>query len=132
MLIDFITTALVKKLEDLRKDHSKVIKSGHSLIIGWSEQPEIKKVYDSLFSEEGSEIYLKPASLYFHDMPVEVTFADCMRIAQKRQEVCIGLKIKAFEPEPIENYGVKLVPEKNMKFILKAEDSLIVLAENET
>lgn len=97
-----------------------------------SEQPEIKKVYDSLFSEDGSEIYLKPASTYFLETPIEVTFADCMRIAQKRGEVCIGLKIKDLESKSKQNFGVKLIPDKNKKFTLEAEDCLVVVAEDET
>ncbi len=38
LFIGFITTALVKKLEELRKGHSKVIEDDHSLILGWNEQ----------------------------------------------------------------------------------------------
>ena len=30
-----------------------------------SEEPLVKKLYDDLFSEDGSEIYVKPADLYF-------------------------------------------------------------------
>lgn len=97
-----------------------------------SEDGEIKRVYDDLFQEEGSEIYLKPASLYFTEFPIEVTYADMIRIAQKREEVCLGVKIKAFEPDMNQNYGVKLIPEKNAKFTLRPEDSLVVLAEDET
>ncbi|MCA9522644.1 MAG: hypothetical protein KC609_16820, partial [Myxococcales bacterium] len=32
-----------------------------------SEEHDMKRVYDDLFSEDGSEIYLKPASLYFDE-----------------------------------------------------------------
>jgi len=97
-----------------------------------SEQPAIKEVYDSLFSEDGSEIYLKPASTYFETLPMEVTFADCMAIAQKRGEVCIGLKIKALESEADKNFGVDLIPEKNTRFTLTAQDCLVVVSEDET
>jgi len=97
-----------------------------------SEQGDIQAVYDDLFSEEGSEIYLKPASLYFEATPVEATFADIMRIAQKRGEVCMGVKIKALERDAAQNFGVKLIPEKTMKYVLQPDDALIVLAENET
>lgn len=97
-----------------------------------SEEPAIKEVYDSLFSEDGSEIYLKPASTYFDELPVEVSFADCMGIAQKREEVCIGLKIKALEDDSKRNFGVDLIPEKNTRFTLSAEDCLVVVSEDET
>ena len=37
-LIAFITTALDKKMNDLKKGHSKVIESDHTLILGWNER----------------------------------------------------------------------------------------------
>lgn len=97
-----------------------------------SEDSDIKRVYDDLFQEEGSEIYLKPASLYFTSFPQEATFADMMRIAQKREEVCLGVKIKALERDGQENFGVKLIPEKNTSFTLGPDDALVVLAVDET
>ena len=96
-----------------------------------SESRDIEKVYDDIFEEDGSEIYLKPAHLYFNELPVEVSFADMMAIAQKRDEVCIGVKIKALETNREENNGITLIPEKNTTFTLEPEDSLVVLAEDE-
>src|SRR5690606_16064954 len=60
-----------------------------------SEDVDIKRVYDDLFQEDGSEIYLKPAGYYFSELPTRVTYADMIRVAQKRNEVCLGVKIKA-------------------------------------
>ena len=97
-----------------------------------SEDGEIKRVYDDLFQEDGSEIYLKPASLYFHEFPVDLTYADMIHIAQKRDEVCLGVKIKALENDMDQNFGVKLIPEKNTRYSLQPEDALVVLAEDET
>jgi len=97
-----------------------------------SEDSDIKRVYDDLFQEEGSEIYLKPASLYFTSFPQEATFADIMWIAQKREEVCLGVKIKALEKDGGQNFGVKLIPEKNTSFALEPDDALVVLAVDET
>lgn len=96
-----------------------------------SESRDIEKVYDDIFQEEGSEIYLKPASLYFESLPVQVCFADMMAIAQKRDEVCIGVKIKALETNKESNNGITLIPEKNTVYDLRADDSLVVLAEDE-
>jgi len=96
-----------------------------------SESRDIEKVYDDIFEEDGSEIYLKPAHLYFESLPVELSFADMMGLAQKRNEVCMGVKIKALENKREENNGITLIPEKNTTFTLKAEDSLVVLAEDE-
>ena len=97
-----------------------------------SEDADIKRVYDDLFEEDGSEIYLKPATLYFEELPVEVTFADMMGIAQKREEICLGVKIKEHEHDEDRNFGVKLIPEKTTRYTLGPEDSLVVVAEDET
>ena len=97
-----------------------------------SEEPSIHDVYADLFEEDGSEIYLKPADLYFKDLPGEYTFADMMRIAQKRGEICFGVKIAGHEHDLSRNFGVKLIPEKNTVYQLTANDRLIVVAEDET
>ncbi len=97
-----------------------------------SQEPNVMKVYDDLFSPEGSEIYLKKVSVYFPDSPMQVTFADCAHAAQKRNEVCFGLRIIAQEREPDSNYGVHLIPTKTQNFTLNADDELIVLAEDES
>jgi len=96
-----------------------------------SESRGIQKVYDDIFQEDGSEIYLKPATLYFEKFPVDVSFADLMLIAQKREEVCIGIKIKSLEDENDDNSGVELIPLKTNRFMLRAGDSLVVVAEDE-
>jgi len=102
------------------------------LIAQMSEEARIKDVYDILFKEDGSEIYLKPLSVYFESIPEEMTFADCMAIAQKREEVCLGIKIKALEDDADKNFGVKLIPEKGTKYSFTADDCLVVLSEDET
>ena len=83
------------------------------------------------FSEDGSEIYLKPATLYFESFPVEVTFADLMGIAQKREEICLGVKLHDFESDFDRNYGIKLIPEKSTRYVLQQSDTLVVLAEDD-
>ena len=97
-----------------------------------SEDKGIKQVYDDLFSEEGSEIYLKPAELYFDEFPVTVSFADVIAAAQLRQEICIGVKVKAHEKSIEENFGVKLNPSKDYEYVLEENDALVVVAEDET
>jgi hypothetical protein len=102
------------------------------LIAQISEEASIKEVYDNLFEEDGSEIYIKPAHLYFEKASVDVSFADCMAIARKRNEICIGIKIKSLEMNQEQNYGVNLIPFKNSRFTLVSEDCLVVVAEDET
>lgn len=96
-----------------------------------SEEADIKGVYDDLFQEDGSEIYLKPVSLYFEHIPDVVSFADLMAIAQKRKEICLGVRIHKYSEDIDNNFGVKLIPEKNIQYALQANDSLVVVAEDE-
>lgn len=97
-----------------------------------SEEADIRRVYEDLFSEAGSEIYLKPARLYLGDAPAELRFADLMGLARRRGEICLGLKLAAQEADPAENFGVKLIPPKDAVFRLGPGDRLVVLAEDET
>lgn len=96
-----------------------------------SESRDIEKVYDDIFQEDGSEIYLKPVSLYFKTLPAEVTFADMMAIAQKRQEICIGVKVSASENDKTANNGITLIPAKGTVYQLQPDDNLVVVAEDE-
>lgn len=96
-----------------------------------SESPDVLTVYDDLFSPEGSEIYIKPLSLYA-DAPGEFLFSDLVVRASLRNETCFGIKIRSLETNMEENYGVVLNPAKNAKFQLGLDDSLIVLSEDES
>ncbi|MDQ3032487.1 MAG: hypothetical protein M3Y87_08735 [Myxococcota bacterium] len=98
-----------------------------------SEQREIHRVYDNLFEEEGSEIYVKPASLYLAALPAELRFGDLMHVAQQRDgEICIGIKKGGLESDSSRNYGVRLIPPKDEVIRLEPGDSLVVVAEDET
>ncbi len=96
-----------------------------------AENPAVLKVYEDLFSEEGSEIYLKPLNLYLDSPPESVTFADLMRLAQKRQEILLGYRFRELEHSVKDNFGVLVNPDKGMVIKPREGDQLIVLAENE-
>jgi len=96
-----------------------------------SEQPDIKKLYDDIFQEEGSEIYVKPATLYFDKLPISLSFADLMLQTNKREEICLGIRKGALSKKPAENFGVVLDPPKNTVFEIGVDDFLVVLAEDE-
>lgn len=96
-----------------------------------SESRGIKNAYDDIFQEAGSEIYLKPLTLYFNKFPVETNFAGLISAAQNRGEVCFGVKIKALEDDQRQNNGIELIPNKEKTFILGRDDCLVVVAENE-
>jgi hypothetical protein len=94
-----------------------------------SQTPDLKRVYSDIFNEECMEIYVKPAELFFLDIPLRVTFADCMEAAQLRREVCLGVKIGKEAADPDRNYGLYLPPDKNVVFELGKQDALVTVAE---
>jgi len=96
-----------------------------------SEEPKIKKLYDDLFQEDGSEIYVKPVHLYFDEFPVVADFATILSQARKRNEICLGLRYGAFSQDSKQNFGVVLNSPKNDMITLSKDDFLVVLAEDE-
>ncbi|MEA3502276.1 MAG: hypothetical protein U9R47_05825, partial [Actinomycetota bacterium] len=96
-----------------------------------AEQPDMHELYESLLHEEGSEIYVKPISLYVSELPTELPFCDLMTLANSRGEICIGTKTKSKEDRADLNYGVRLVPHKDEGIKLAEGDALVVLAEDE-
>jgi hypothetical protein len=97
-----------------------------------SEEPAVQTVYEDLFQEEGSEIYVKPAWLYAETLPITCRFADLMRLAQLREgEVCIGYKLKALEDDSSQNFGVKINPAKDAQLTITTDDALVVVAEDD-
>lgn len=96
-----------------------------------SEEPLIKALYDDLFSEDGSEIYVKPADLYFSDFPQKIRFGDLIGLAGKREEVCLGIRKGAMSKDSESNFGVRLNLPKDEIVTIHEEDFLVVLSEDE-
>ncbi|MDG2292726.1 MAG: NAD-binding protein [Phycisphaerales bacterium] len=92
-----------------------------------SEDPGMRNVYREILKEESSELYIKPMSCYptGADNPKELQFGDLMMLAQRRLEVCIGVKLK------VKSDDITLIPEKTKLFKLADLDGLIVFADNE-
>jgi len=97
-----------------------------------SENQAVLQVYEELFSEEGSEVYLKPAALFLDDLPRRVSFADLCAAALAREETCLGVRLVSEEDDADKGYGIYLNPAKSEAFSLRPEDCLITLAEDET
>ncbi|HNZ26526.1 MAG TPA: hypothetical protein PLG34_09105 [Spirochaetota bacterium] len=97
-----------------------------------SEDPEVLKIYEDLFSSEGNEVYIKPISLFLSDVSGGVTFGQLCAAAIKRKETCFGVRIKSLEESSTDNYGIYINPDKSKIFNLSSEDMLITLAEDET
>ncbi len=96
-----------------------------------SEDPKIKMFYDDIFSEDGSEIYVKPCNLYFTEFPQKITFADAMGIANDRDEICLGIRKGNLVKDIKQNFGVSLNLNKDQEIILEENDFLVVLSEDE-
>ncbi len=96
-----------------------------------SEEALMKNFYDDIFSEDGSEIYVKPATLYFDTFPQNITFADAVFCAHQRDEICLGIRKGHLSKSLEDNFGIKLNPEKDMAIELTENDFLIVLSEDE-
>jgi len=96
-----------------------------------SEEPDVMKAYDELFKAEGSEIYLKPVSLFIQK-PGKFSFADICAAAVKRNETCFGVRVFAESEDAAKGHGIYVNPDKDKIFNLTAEDYLITLAEDES
>ncbi|HOY32399.1 MAG TPA: NAD-binding protein [Bacteroidales bacterium] len=94
-----------------------------------SENKSLMKVYNDLFQEEGSEIYLKPASNYI-ETGVPVNFYTVAASAARKNESAFGYRLIADEFNPAKNYGVKINPHKSDLVTFTEGDSIIVMAEN--
>ncbi len=94
-----------------------------------AENPGLQAVFDDLFDEEGSEVYLKPATDYVVlDTPVD--FYTIVEAARRQGEVAIGYRSLALADDPSRNYGVVMNPDKSITIEFQARDKVIVLAES--
>lgn len=94
-----------------------------------AENPGLRAVFDDLFDEEGSEVYLKPAGDYVRlDEPVD--FYTVLESARRRGEVAFGYRVLALADKPDKAYGVVINPDKAQAVTFTEDDKVIVLAEN--
>lgn len=94
-----------------------------------SENKHLQKVFQNLFSSEGSEIYLRPASDYVQPGQ-SVNFYTILESASRRGETAIGYRIQAEAKQPEKAYGIVVNPDKSKKVSFEKNDKVIVLAED--
>lgn len=94
-----------------------------------AENPALRPVFDDLFDEEGSEIYLKPAGDYI-PLGEPVDFYTVVESARRRGEVAFGYRLAALAEDSTRNYGVVMNPDKSLAVTFGDADRIIVLAED--
>ena len=94
-----------------------------------SENKYLMRVFEILFDDEGSEIYLKPVTRYIKtDNPVD--FYTVLESAKRKGETAIGYRKLAEAFDSKKSYGVYVNPIKTEKVKFSDGDKIIVLAEN--
>ncbi|WP_329871483.1 CASTOR/POLLUX-related putative ion channel [Streptomyces sp. SP18CS02] len=92
-----------------------------------SENRHLAGLFEELFTAEGSEIYLKPATDYVV-AGREVGFATVVESARRRRECAIGYRLRA-EASTGPAYGVRVNPDKRRTVRFGPQDRVIVVAE---
>lgn len=93
-----------------------------------SENKELAPLFTCLFSPEGAELYLRPASAYVQPGR-PVNFYTVLEAARRRDEIAVGYRLQAHANDAGRSYGVKLNPAKSRPVTFSEQDCLIVLAE---
>lgn len=94
-----------------------------------SENKHLDGVFRQLFSAEGSEIYIRPASEYvLPGRPVD--FYTVIEAAARRGETAIGYRLAAHGDDPGRGFGVTVNPTKSQRVGFSEHDKIIVLAED--
>ncbi len=93
-----------------------------------SENKTLIKVFDSLFTSAGSEIYLYPVDQYLLPEAV-VNFYTVLEAARRRGETAIGFRSADHAHRADSEYGIVLNPNKAESVAFSAGDQIIVLAE---
>ncbi|CAI5460535.1 unnamed protein product [Closterium sp. Yama58-4] len=89
-----------------------------------AEDREVNRVLEELFSEEGNEMYIRPAELYLTDGE-ELSFFEVAVRARQRMEIIIGYRLFT------EDEAVLNPPDKAEKRAWSIQDTFIVLSFNE-
>lgn len=94
-----------------------------------SEDADLFAIFSDIFSPEGSEIYLKPATDYV-EPGKPVNFYTVLEAARRRNETAIGYRIVSQAKDESKSYGVHTNPKKSQPVTFAPDDRVIVLAEN--
>jgi len=98
------------------------------LIAQISENRDLWAVFDSLFSDHGSEVYIRPVGQYV-ETGVEMDFHTVIEAAARKGETAIGYRILRHSQDAAKAYGIVANPVKSKRVSFSPEDRVIVLAE---
>lgn len=94
-----------------------------------SENKYLMRVFEDLFNNDGSEIYLKPMTDYVK--PGEkMDFYTVLESAKRKGQTAIGYRLASLSHDSSKAYGINCNPVKATSLTFTAEDKLIVLAED--
>jgi voltage-gated potassium channel Kch len=99
------------------------------LIAQISENKSLMNVYDNLLQDDGSEIYLKPASNYV-EIGTPVNFFTIVESAARKNESAFGYCVFADAFSPSKLYGVSINPSKSEMITFAEDDRIIVMSED--
>jgi ion channel POLLUX/CASTOR len=94
-----------------------------------SENKHLADVFRYLFSNDGSEIYLRPADGYVKT-GVDMNFYTVLEAARLRNETAIGYRIESYAHDANKAYGVRVNPKKSDMIRFSSDDKIIVLAQD--
>ena len=94
-----------------------------------SENKNLERVFTTLFSSEGSEIYIRPMSDYIK-LGSTVDFYTVLEAAAQKGETAIGYRLMKYSDDKTRGYGVNVNPKKSEKHSFTEHDKIVVLAEN--
>ncbi|HUP83230.1 MAG TPA: potassium transporter TrkA, partial [Candidatus Limnocylindria bacterium] len=94
-----------------------------------AENPDLRPIFDDMFDEEGSEIYLKAAGDYVK-LGEPVDFYTVLESARRRGQIAFGYRLVRDAEDPAKNYGVAMNPDKAVGVTFTEKDKLIVISQD--
>jgi len=99
------------------------------LIAQISENRDLAQVFDTLFSDQGSEVYIRPIGQYVKT-DVDMDFHTLLEAAARKGETAIGYRLLRYSEDAGKAYGIVSNPVKSERVSFAPEDRIIVLAED--
>lgn len=100
------------------------------LVTQVAESKGLMRVFDSLFSADGSEIYLKPIKNYVVT-GIPTNFYTVVEAARRKGETAIGYRVMSDALNADKAFGIHLNPKKSDLVTYTDQDFVIVLAEEQ-